>query len=201
MRSSTGLKLLHGQARIPFYGSYTERDPVKIAADGVDMFKAEGQEIIIVDTSGRHKQEASLFEEMQQISSAVNPDDVVFVLDSSIGQAAHDQVSGNLRCPCTGVGQLAMEMACSIALGRVIAIAWSIAQGGILAMSWRCGLVQGIAKAHSLCSSAGGSLLMQTHSCATGQGFQRDGERRLCYHHQARRPRQGWWRTVGCCCH
>ena len=44
------------QARIPFYGSYTERDPVKIARDGVDMFKKEGQEIIIVDTSGRHKQ-------------------------------------------------------------------------------------------------------------------------------------------------
>lgn len=79
------------QARIPFYGSYTERDPVKIAADGVEMFKKEGQEIIIVDTSGRHKQEASLFEEMQQISAAVDPDDVVFVLDSSIGQAAHDQ--------------------------------------------------------------------------------------------------------------
>ena len=44
------------KARIPFYGSYTERDPVKIARDGVDMFKKEGQEIIIVDTSGRHKQ-------------------------------------------------------------------------------------------------------------------------------------------------
>mmetsp|Transcript_45248 Transcript_45248/g.106173 ORF Transcript_45248/g.106173 Transcript_45248/m.106173 type:complete len:494 (-) Transcript_45248:240-1721(-) len=81
------------KARIPFYGSYTERDPVKIAQDGVDMFKEEGQEIIIVDTSGRHKQEASLFEEMQQIAAAVEPDDVVFVLDSSIGQAAHDQAS------------------------------------------------------------------------------------------------------------
>mmetsp|Transcript_48811 Transcript_48811/g.116189 ORF Transcript_48811/g.116189 Transcript_48811/m.116189 type:complete len:494 (+) Transcript_48811:54-1535(+) len=79
------------KARIPFYGSYTERDPVKIAQDGVEMFKQEGQEIIIVDTSGRHKQEASLFEEMQQIDAAVQPDDVVFVLDSSIGQAAHDQ--------------------------------------------------------------------------------------------------------------
>jgi signal recognition particle subunit SRP54 len=55
------------------------------------MFKKEGQEIIIVDTSGRHKQEASLFEEMQQIAAAVSPDEVVFVLDSSIGQAAHDQ--------------------------------------------------------------------------------------------------------------
>jgi signal recognition particle subunit SRP54 len=81
------------KARIPFYGSYTERDPVKIARDGVEMFKKEGQEIIIVDTSGRHKQEASLFEEMQQISAAVNPDDIVFVMDSSIGQAALEQAT------------------------------------------------------------------------------------------------------------
>jgi signal recognition particle subunit SRP54 len=81
------------KARIPFYGSYTERDPVKIARDGVDMFKKEGQEIIIVDTSGRHKQEASLFEEMQQISEAVGPDDIVFVMDSSIGQAALEQAT------------------------------------------------------------------------------------------------------------
>ena len=57
------------------------------------MFKKEGQEIIIVDTSGRHKQEASLFEEMQQIAEAVNPDDIVFVMDSSIGQAALEQAS------------------------------------------------------------------------------------------------------------
>lgn len=81
------------KARIPFYGSYTERDPVKIARDGVEMFKKEGQEIIIVDTSGRHKQEASLFEEMQQISEAVGPDDIVFVMDSSIGQAALEQAT------------------------------------------------------------------------------------------------------------
>lgn len=51
--------------------SYTEVDPVVIAQDGVDMFKKEGYEIIIVDTSGRHKQEESLFEEMLQVSNAV----------------------------------------------------------------------------------------------------------------------------------
>jgi hypothetical protein len=48
----TQLKQNATKARIPFYGSYTERDPVKIARDGVNMFKKEGQEIIIVDTSG-----------------------------------------------------------------------------------------------------------------------------------------------------
>jgi len=51
--------------------SYTEVDPVTIAQDGVDMFKKEGYEIIIVDTSGRHKQEESLFEEMLQVANAV----------------------------------------------------------------------------------------------------------------------------------
>ena len=30
------------KARIPFYGSYSEADPVVIAADGVEMFKNEG---------------------------------------------------------------------------------------------------------------------------------------------------------------
>lgn len=46
-------------------------DPVVIAQDGVEMFKKEGFEIIIVDTSGRHKQEESLFEEMLQVSNAI----------------------------------------------------------------------------------------------------------------------------------
>ena len=51
--------------------SYTEVDPVVIAQEGVDMFKAENFEFIVVDTSGRHKQEDSLFEEMLQVSNAV----------------------------------------------------------------------------------------------------------------------------------
>ena len=79
------------KARIPFYGSYTEPDPVVIAKDGVDMFKDEGFEIIIVDTSGRHYQEDSLFEEMLAVSNAVDPHNVVFVMDASIGQACEAQ--------------------------------------------------------------------------------------------------------------
>lgn len=54
--------------------SYTEIDPVVIAQDGVEMFKKEGFEIIIVDTSGRHKQEESLFEEMLAVSNAIVSD-------------------------------------------------------------------------------------------------------------------------------
>jgi signal recognition particle subunit SRP54 len=79
------------KTRVPFYGSYTETDPVQIAEDGVELFKKEKYEIIIVDTSGRHRQEAALFDEMMQISDAVKPDDVIFIMDSHIGQACFDQ--------------------------------------------------------------------------------------------------------------
>ena len=38
--------------------------------EGVERFKKENCDLIIVDTSGRHKQEAALFEEMRQVSEA-----------------------------------------------------------------------------------------------------------------------------------
>ncbi|CAD6253051.1 unnamed protein product [Miscanthus lutarioriparius] len=50
--------------------SYMESDPVKFAVEGVERFKKENCDLIIVDTSGRHKQEAALFEEMRQVSEA-----------------------------------------------------------------------------------------------------------------------------------
>ncbi|OBS83170.1 hypothetical protein A6R68_22852 [Neotoma lepida] len=71
--------------------SYTEMDPVIIASEGVEKFKNENFEIIIVDTSGRHKQEDSLFEEMLQVSNAIQPDNIVYVMDASIGQACEAQ--------------------------------------------------------------------------------------------------------------
>lgn len=54
-----------------FHRSLHETDPVVIAQDGVEKFKKEGFQIIIVDTSGRHKQEDSLFEEMLQVANVV----------------------------------------------------------------------------------------------------------------------------------
>jgi signal recognition particle subunit SRP54 len=77
--------------RIPFYGSYTEADPVEIAQLGVNQFVKSSYEVILVDTSGRHKQEASLLEEMQEISHAVHPNNTVFVMDATQGQAVFDQ--------------------------------------------------------------------------------------------------------------
>ena len=73
--------------RIPFYGSYSETDPVTIAEEGVKKFRLEKFDLIVVDTSGRHKQEAGLFEEMKQVQETVKPDEIIYVMDSHIGQA------------------------------------------------------------------------------------------------------------------
>lgn len=85
------LKQNAAKIRVPFYGSYIETDPVTIAEEGVAEFKEEGMEIIIVDTSGRHKQETELFDEMKQVEKAVQPDNIIFVMDSSIGQQCYAQ--------------------------------------------------------------------------------------------------------------
>jgi len=90
------------RVRVPFYGSYTEPDPVKIAAEGVAQFRKEGYNIIIVDTSGRHMQETALFAEMEQVSEAVQPDEVIFVMDGSIGQAAQAQAAAFRKSVAVG---------------------------------------------------------------------------------------------------
>ncbi|KAG9193411.1 signal recognition particle protein [Alternaria panax] len=79
------------KAKIPYYGSHTQTDPVVVAGEGVEKFKKERFEIIIVDTSGRHRQEKDLFDEMVQIQNAVTPDQTIMVLDGTIGQAAESQ--------------------------------------------------------------------------------------------------------------
>src|SRR5436190_11387115 len=76
------------KAKIPYYGSLTQTDPAVVAAEGVEKFKKERFEVIIVDTSGRHRQEDALFQEMVDIQQAVKPDQTIMVLDASIGQQA-----------------------------------------------------------------------------------------------------------------
>merc|ERR1719424_2636087 len=90
------------KVRIPFYGDYNETDPVKIAEEGVALFRKEKYDLIIVDTSGRHKQESALFEEMKQVEEVCNPDDTVFIMDSHIGQACFEQAKAFRECVTIG---------------------------------------------------------------------------------------------------
>ena len=57
--------------KVPFFGDNGQRDPVKVATEGVEHFIDAGYEIIIVDTSGKHKQEEALFQEMVEVAAAI----------------------------------------------------------------------------------------------------------------------------------
>lgn len=79
--------------RIPFYGSHTTADPVAIASAGVSKFVKDRYELILVDTSGRHRQEGALLEEMQDLAAAIQPHNTILVMDATQGQAVFDQAA------------------------------------------------------------------------------------------------------------
>lgn len=85
------LQQLAESINVDFYGEPGNDDPVKISRDGVKKF--DGYEVVILDTSGRHKEEKSLILEMQQIASAVEPQEIILVLDGTIGQQASAQAA------------------------------------------------------------------------------------------------------------
>ncbi len=74
-----------------FYGERENPDAAKIAGEGVRRFKEKKIEIIIVDTAGRHKNEGDLMDEMKRIAEAVAPNEIILVLDGTIGQQAMQQ--------------------------------------------------------------------------------------------------------------
>ncbi len=86
------LKQLAEQIGVPFYGERDSKDPVGIARRGVRKLLGEGVNVIIVDTAGRHGygEEEELLREMRELADAINPDEVILVIDAYLGQKAYD---------------------------------------------------------------------------------------------------------------
>ena len=84
------LRQLGEQIGVPVYGDPSIKDAVEIASRGVKYFVEKGFEVVIIDTAGRHHKEEDLLEEMRLISSSVKPDEIILVIDGSIGQQAYN---------------------------------------------------------------------------------------------------------------
>ena len=82
------LRQLAEKAKIPLQGSAGETDAVGVAVRGVEEFRNERFDVILLDTAGRHKDEKDLMDEMKQIAAAVHPDEIILVIDGTIGQQA-----------------------------------------------------------------------------------------------------------------
>lgn len=80
------LQQLAKQANIPTSGDPTTKDPLKIASKGLKQF--DNFDVVIIDTAGRHKEEKGLIREMKMLERAIKPDEVILVIDGTIGQQA-----------------------------------------------------------------------------------------------------------------
>ena len=82
------LRVLAEQIEVPIYMNLEEKDPVKIAREGVQEAKAKGFDTVIVDTAGRLAVDEELMQEIAAIKEAIQPDDTLFVVDAMTGQDA-----------------------------------------------------------------------------------------------------------------
>ncbi|MCW4046278.1 MAG: signal recognition particle protein Srp54 [Candidatus Bathyarchaeota archaeon] len=80
------LEQLAKRINVPVYGDPKAKDPVKVVTEGLKQFA--DKDLIIVDTAGRHKEEQELIKEMKNLEKRINPDEVMMVIDGTIGQQA-----------------------------------------------------------------------------------------------------------------
>jgi len=97
------LKQIAEQIKVPFYGDKKEKNAVKVVKDGLNKFK-KTSDVIIVDTSGRHKLEDDLIDEMKEIFKVAKPDEKLLVIDAATGQQAGPQAKAfNDAVDITGI--------------------------------------------------------------------------------------------------
>lgn len=82
---------LTDQIGVKCYGNPNEKNAIKIAVRETKKAINEGHDIIIVDTAGRHKEEKELMKEMSQIEQSLKPNEVILVIDGTLGQQAYSQ--------------------------------------------------------------------------------------------------------------
>jgi signal recognition particle subunit SRP54 len=87
----TQLKMNCSRINVEVYGDETNSNAIDIVKKGLEHFKIQNIDVIIIDTAGRHKEESSLLEEMREMRNAIHPELVLLVIDGTIGQQAFNQ--------------------------------------------------------------------------------------------------------------
>ncbi|WP_430810958.1 MULTISPECIES: signal recognition particle protein [unclassified Carboxylicivirga] len=82
------LQVLGEQIGATVYTEEGSKDPVKLATDGIKLAKKGAHDVVIIDTAGRLAIDEQMMEEISAVKKAVNPDEILFVVDSMTGQDA-----------------------------------------------------------------------------------------------------------------
>ena len=79
------------QIGIKCYGNPNEKNAIKIAIQETKKAINDGNDLIIADTAGRHKEEKELMKEMAILEQKLKPNEVCLVIDGTLGQQAFNQ--------------------------------------------------------------------------------------------------------------
>ncbi|MDR1518438.1 MAG: signal recognition particle protein [Dysgonamonadaceae bacterium] len=82
------LKILGEQIEVPVYSEESNKNPVEIAQNAIKYARQHGNDLVIVDTAGRLAVDEQMMNEITAIKKAVNPQEILFVVDSMTGQDA-----------------------------------------------------------------------------------------------------------------
>ena len=97
------LKQLGKQLNIEVYDE-GKSDPVKIALNAINYAKENKFDYVLIDTAGRLHIDEELMDELDNIKKEVNPNEILLVIDSMMGQDAINVITGfNDKLPLTGV--------------------------------------------------------------------------------------------------
>ncbi|KAJ1294065.1 hypothetical protein BS78_01G117600 [Paspalum vaginatum] len=87
------LTILGKKVGVPVYSEGTEVKPSQIAKNGLKEAKGKKTDVIIVDTAGRLQVDKAMMNELKEVKKAVNPTEVLLVVDAMTGQEAAGLVS------------------------------------------------------------------------------------------------------------
>ena len=82
------LQVLGEQIGVPVFADLSDSNPVNIAEKAIRQAKLNGQDVVIVDTAGRLAVDEAMMTEITNIKNAINPSEILFVVDSMTGQDA-----------------------------------------------------------------------------------------------------------------
>lgn len=98
------LKILGGQVNIDVYSEPENKDAVSIVQNAIKEAKTKNKNVIIIDTAGRLAIDEVMMTEVADIKNAVDPKEILFVVDSMTGQdAVNTAAAFNQRLNYTGV--------------------------------------------------------------------------------------------------
>ncbi len=98
------LQILGSQTDVPVFELGVQERPVDIARRGLEEARAQGADIVLIDTAGRLHVDEDLMTELESMKAAVNPDEVLLVVDAMTGQdAVHVAETFHARLNITGV--------------------------------------------------------------------------------------------------